>query len=176
MSLSLLSKQFRQAIAADAGSYAMMMRPVHGDMKWIVLPCAKKVSNPGPPELFRVSDDEWEVIAVRLPCLKRRQARPSSYLKHYFEGMFWIASTGASWREMPQEYGNWNSAFRCFRRWASAGTLDAVAKALRKEIDAVGSDNSPASLERRALSSHRPDTQENERSNFPGEKRRRHRS
>src|SRR5579864_1330224 len=32
--------------------------------------------------------------------------------------------TGAPWRDLPEEFGNWNSIFRQFRRWADSGVWD----------------------------------------------------
>jgi transposase len=38
--------------------------------------------------------------------------------------------TGAPWRDLPEEFGNWNSIFRQFRRWADSGVLDVILEAL----------------------------------------------
>ena len=40
--------------------------------------------------------------------------------------MLWIARAGAPWRDLPQEFGNWNSVFQRFRRWAKAGVWERV--------------------------------------------------
>ncbi len=44
--------------------------------------------------------------------------------------MIWIARTGAQWRHLPDEYGNWNSVFRRYRRWVSTGVFDAMLETL----------------------------------------------
>jgi transposase len=38
--------------------------------------------------------------------------------------------TGAPWRDLPEEFGNWNSIFRQFRRWADSGIWDVILEAL----------------------------------------------
>ena len=48
----------------------------------------------------------------------------------YFEGMMWIARTGAQWRHLPDEYGKWNSVFRRYRRWVTTGVFDAMLETL----------------------------------------------
>ena len=50
--------------------------------------------------------------------------------RRYFEGMMWIARTGAQWRHLPDEYGKWNSVFRRYRRWVTTGVFDAMLETL----------------------------------------------
>jgi transposase len=35
--------------------------------------------------------------------------------------MVWIAKTDTRWRGLPERFGNWHSAWRCFNRWANMG-------------------------------------------------------
>jgi transposase len=41
--------------------------------------------------------------------------------------------TGLPWRDLPAGFGNWNSVFRRFRRWAESGVFER----LFKEISAI---------------------------------------
>ncbi len=41
-------------------------------------------------------------------------------------GIFWVLRTGAPWRDLPERYGKWNSAFVRFTRWSKLGVWDAV--------------------------------------------------
>ena len=38
--------------------------------------------------------------------------------------------TGAPWRDLPEGFGNWNSIFRQFRRWADSGVWDVILEGL----------------------------------------------
>lgn len=81
-------------------------------------------------ELIRLSDDEWAVIGPLLPPERGRWARPASDNRPYFEGMLWMARTGAQWRRLPDAYGKWNSVFRRYRRWVETGVFDALLETL----------------------------------------------
>lgn len=71
-----------------------------------------------------VSDDEWSMIAPLLPAEHGRNCRPSPDNRRFFEGMIWIASKGATWRDLPEFYGKWNSVFRRYRRWIDNSVFD----------------------------------------------------
>ncbi|KZX88750.1 transposase [Erythrobacter sp. HI0037] len=79
-------------------------------------------------ERIGVTDEEWEVIGLLLP--RGRGCRPTQDNHPYFEGMMWIARTGAQWRHLPDEYGKWNSVFRRYRRWVTTGVFDAMLETL----------------------------------------------
>jgi transposase len=81
-------------------------------------------------ERIGVSDDEWELVMPLLPPERGRGCRPAQDNRRYFEGMMWIARTGAQWRHLPDEYGKWNSVFRRYRRWVTTGVFDAVLETL----------------------------------------------
>ena len=46
------------------------------------------------------------------------------------DGIFWIARTGAAWRDLPEEFGKWSSVYRQFRRWTLSGLWELVLDAL----------------------------------------------
>ena len=48
----------------------------------------------------------------------------------FVEGVLWIVRTGAPWRDLPEAFGRWNSAFRRFSRWAAKGVWAEVFRAL----------------------------------------------
>ncbi|MBD3624679.1 MAG: IS5 family transposase [Rhodobacteraceae bacterium] len=50
--------------------------------------------------------------------------------RQVLEGIFWIARTGATWHDLPERFGNWNTVWRRFARWRDAGIFDAILEAL----------------------------------------------
>jgi transposase len=86
-------------------------------------------------ERIGVSDEEWTIIGALLPPERGRWARPAHDNRRYFEGMLWIARTGSQWRQLPDEYGKWNSVFRRFRRWTALGVFDALVESLSELVE-----------------------------------------
>lgn len=89
-------------------------------------------------ERIGLSDGEWSLIGPLLPAERGRGCRPAGDNRPFFEGMMWIARTGAQWRHLPEEYGKWNSVFRRYRRWATAGVFDAMLETLAGAVERDG--------------------------------------
>ena len=47
------------------------------------------------------------------------------------EGILWILRTGSPWRDLPEEFGSWETVYGCFNRWNADGTLDEILRRLR---------------------------------------------
>lgn len=47
----------------------------------------------------------------------------------------WIARTGSPWRDLPERFGNWSTAFRRFRDWREADVFKRIFDALSDEPD-----------------------------------------
>ncbi len=53
----------------------------------------------------------------------------------FVDAIVWMARTGAPWRDLEAYFGNWNSVFRRFRRWAKAGVWVRVMAAVADDPD-----------------------------------------
>ena len=45
------------------------------------------------------------------------QGRPRANNRRFVGAVLWIVRTGAPWRDLPAELGNWKSVFKRFRAW-----------------------------------------------------------
>ncbi|KXF77917.1 transposase [Paramesorhizobium deserti] len=86
-------------------------------------------------ERIGLTDEEWAVIGPLLPSERGRGCRPAQDNRRYFEGMMWMARTGAQWRHLPDEYGKWNSVFRRYRRWIETGVFEAMLETLAELVE-----------------------------------------
>lgn len=55
-----------------------------------------------------------------------------------FDGIWWRARTGSPWRDLPERYGPWETAYAVFRRWQIDETWARVLKKLQVKADADG--------------------------------------
>ena len=82
-----------------------------------------------------MTEDEWALIEPLLP-IGRFGPYPQR-LRDQFEGVIWRFRTGGQWREMPAEFGRWQTVYDAFARWREAGVfadlMDAmIAEAARR--------------------------------------------
>ncbi|WP_419799965.1 IS5 family transposase [Terasakiella sp.] len=77
-----------------------------------------------------MSDDEWLFFEPFLHAQGPKSGRPPSNHRLTLDGIFWIARTGAPWRDLPNYFGKWSSVYRQFRRWTLLGVWDVLLDAL----------------------------------------------
>jgi transposase len=63
----------------------------------------------------------WARIERYCPGNEGDEGRHGEDNRLFVDAVLWIARTGAPWRDLPDEFGNWNSVFQRFRRWAKKG-------------------------------------------------------
>jgi hypothetical protein len=73
------------------------------------------------PETVALTDEGWERILPLLPPQKPAKGRPARDHRTILEGILWIARTGAPWREVPTEFGPWETIHSRYRRWRQQG-------------------------------------------------------
>ncbi len=77
-----------------------------------------------------MEDSEWVFFEQFILAVRGRGGRPARNHRVVLDGIFWIARTGAQWRDLPEEFGKWDSVYRQFRRWTLAGLWELILEAL----------------------------------------------
>ncbi len=73
-----------------------------------------------------LTDSQWDRIAPFLPGKAGDPGRSGRDNRLFLEAVLWLVRTGSPWRDLPDEFGPWNTAFRRFRRWAEKGVFESV--------------------------------------------------
>jgi transposase len=56
----------------------------------------------------------------------KRRGRTSALTRVRIEAILWILRSGAPWRDLPEAFGPWQSAYGRFRAWAKKGLWSAI--------------------------------------------------
>jgi transposase len=77
-------------------------------------------------------------IEQMLPGKKGDRGQTAADNRLIVEAVLWLARTGSPWRDLPGEFGFWNSAYKRFARWSDAGVWQRVFVELCKDADFEG--------------------------------------
>ena len=70
--------------------------------------------------LYDLREDQWERIKDILPGKVGNRGRAGYDKRGFIRAVMWVARTGAPWRALPKEYGNWGTVHKRFTRGAKA--------------------------------------------------------
>ena len=82
-----------------------------------------------------LTDAMWARIEHILPGKATDPGVTAADNRQFLEAVLWRIRTGSPWRDLPESFGNWNSVFKRFRRWALSGIFETVAGELSDEFD-----------------------------------------
>jgi transposase len=69
-----------------------------------------------------ISDEFWELVEPVLPAVSGRVGRPWADHRRMLEGICWRYRTGSPWRDLPAEFGPWQTVWKRHFRWSAEGT------------------------------------------------------
>jgi transposase len=85
-----------------------------------------------------LTDEQWKRLEPHLPPQKPATGKPNRDHRTVVNAILWRLRTGAPWRDLPERYGPWQTAYSRFRRWQRAGAWDRALAALQADADARG--------------------------------------
>ncbi len=82
-----------------------------------------------------ISDHIWSLLEPHLPERKGAWGRVAYDNRLFINSVFWILRTGAPWRDLPPDYGDWKNTHRRFCRWRDKGVWEGLLEELIFEPD-----------------------------------------
>jgi transposase len=79
-----------------------------------------------------ISDKVWKLLEPHLPGKSGSWGGIAKDNRKFINAVFWILRTGAPWRDLPPDYGDWSNTHRRFIRWRNNGIWE---KLLEKLVD-----------------------------------------
>ena len=85
---------------------------------------------------YELTDVEWAKIEHLLPPEQTgKKGRPAKNNRTMFNGIVWIAKSGAPWRDLPERYGPWETVYSRYRKWLDDGILDNIFRVLSLDAE-----------------------------------------
>ena len=78
-----------------------------------------------------ISDDNWSRIEQLLPGRPGGHGGVARDNRGFVNAVWYVAKTGIPWRDLPDRFGKWDTAFHRFNGWCKAGVWRRVFEAVR---------------------------------------------
>jgi putative transposase len=82
-----------------------------------------------------LTDAKWQSIEQLVPGKPGDRGRHGKDNRLFVDAVLWLVRTGVPWRDLPEEFGKWNSVFQRFRRWAKKGIWKGIFESLGIDPD-----------------------------------------
>ena len=79
---------------------------------------------------YELSALQWRKIEGFLPGRPDSVGVTAKSNRNFVNGVLWVMRSGAHWKHLPDEYGNWKSAHKRFTRWARGGVWERIFQVL----------------------------------------------
>lgn len=84
------------------------------------------------------TDEQWARIEPLLPTTEGKQSRPFRDHRQVLNGIVYRLRTGCPWRDLPAEFGPWQTVWKRHARFSRDGTWDRVLARILADADAAG--------------------------------------
>jgi transposase len=84
---------------------------------------------------FVLTDAQWAKMEPHCLGKPGDPGRSGGNNRLFLEAVLWIARTGSPWRDLPEQFGKWNSVFVRYRDWTKAGVFKRLFDAASDQPD-----------------------------------------
>ena len=85
-----------------------------------------------------ISDEFWAAVESVMPSDVGKRGNRFGDHRLILEGIAWRFRTGSPWRDMPADFGPWQTVWKRHKRFSVDGTRDRIHARLVAEADAAG--------------------------------------
>jgi len=84
---------------------------------------------------YKLTEEQWAKIWDFLNQTSGIYVGQEADCRKFIEAILWITRTGAPWRNLPAEFGKWNSVYKRYRRWSEKGVAQKMMEFFGKDAD-----------------------------------------
>jgi transposase len=85
-----------------------------------------------------LSDSAWSRLEPLLPSSDGHRGGRWRSHRQVIEAVAWRFRTGSPWRDLPAQFGPWQTAWKRLDRWSRDGTWEWLLRELQADADAAG--------------------------------------
>jgi transposase len=78
-----------------------------------------------------ISDANWGKIEHRLPGRRGQLGGVAKNNRLFINAILYVANTGIAWRDLPSEYGKWDTVYHRYNEWCKKGRWQQIFDALQ---------------------------------------------
>jgi transposase len=84
-----------------------------------------------------ISDQAWDWMRPLLPCSEGKRGGRWRDHRQVIEAIAWRYRTGSPWRDLPESFGPWQTAWKRLNRWSHDGTWHRLLESVQADADAA---------------------------------------
>ncbi len=83
----------------------------------------------------KLTDEQWQKILPILKTFPDIRLGAGRDCRRFLDAVLWITRSGAQWRLLPKQYGNWNSVYKRFANWSQLGVFEKLFEQISNDCD-----------------------------------------
>jgi transposase len=85
-----------------------------------------------------LTHDQWQRLQPLMPKPSPEGGRPPNDHRITINGILWVLRTGAPWRDLPDQYGAWETVSGRFYAWRKRGLWAEILEQLQQHANTAG--------------------------------------
>jgi hypothetical protein len=123
-------RRTHQAIAKRCHTASRAVRRPSGKDRLPSLPVSTATSALDRRSTRRLTDEEWACLRPLLPDNGHRGRQWREH-RMVVDAILWVLTGGGSWRDLPGEFGPWQTAYYRYARWRREGLWQRIVEMLQ---------------------------------------------